>query len=94
MKKYKTLMSFAFRDYGESAGVWHDGCKVPICMGCSRSPADMATYCRSLAAYLLEMAHNYDNAGDFTMPKFGKDAREKQLDKLREIMKPIFESEE
>ena len=54
----------------------------------------MAEYCRALAAYLLEMAHNYDNARDFTMPKFGKDAREKQLDKLREIMKPVFESEE
>lgn len=94
MKKYKTLMSFSFRDYGESAGVWHDGCKVPICMGCSRSPADMATYCRSLAAYLLEMAHNYDNANDFTFPKFDEQARLNQLEKVADIMKPIFESEE
>ena len=25
MKKYKTLMSFSFRDYGESAGLWMVG---------------------------------------------------------------------
>lgn len=90
MKKYKTLMSFSFRDYGEPAGVWHDGCKVAICMGQNKGFSDMATYCRSLAAYLLEMAHNYDNAGDFTMPKFDKEHREKQIDKVREMMKPVL----
>lgn len=93
MKKYKTLMSFSFRDYGDHSGVWHDGCKVPVCMGGRAGFSDMATYCRSLSAYLLEMAHNYDNAGDFTIPKFDKQAREIQLDKVREYMTPIFESE-
>lgn len=90
MKNYKTLFSFSFRKYGDCAGVYHDGCKTPICLGAGESPPDMAEYCRALAAYLLEMAHNYDNAEDFTMPKFDKEHREKQLDKLREIMKPVF----
>lgn len=94
MKNYKTLFSFSFRKYGDCAGVYHDGCKTPICLGAGESPPDMAEYCRALAAYLLEMAHNYDNAEDFTMPKFDKEHREKQLDKLREIMKPVFESEQ
>lgn len=93
MKKYKTIMSFSFRDYGGYAGVWHDGCKVAICMGQRKVFSDMSTYCRSLAAYLLEMAHNYDNAEDFTMPKFDKEHRETQLEKLRELMTPIFEKE-
>ncbi len=93
MNNYKTLFSFSFRDYGSSAGVWHDGCKVPICMGINKCNSDLATYCRSLAAYLLEMAHNYDNADDFTMPLFDKEAREIQLDKVRKIMQPICEEE-
>lgn len=86
MRKYKTLFSFSFRKYGDFAGVYHDGCKMPICLGAGESPSDMAEYCRSLAAYLLEMSHNYDNAKDFTFPKFDHEHREKQLDKLREIM--------
>lgn len=86
MRKYKTLFSFSFRKYGDFAGVYHDRCKTPICLGAGESPSDMAEYCRSLAAYLLEMAHNYDNAKDFTFPKFDREHREKQLDKLREIM--------
>ena len=86
MRKYKTLFSFSFRKYGDFAGVYRDGCKMPICLGAGKSPSDMAEYCRSLAAYLLEMSHNYDNAKDFTFPKFDHEHREKQLDKLREIM--------
>ena len=86
MRKYKTLFSFSFRKYGDFAGVYHDGCKMPICLGAGESPSDMAEYCRSLAAYLLEMSHNYDNAKDFTFPKFDHEHIEKQLDKLREIM--------
>ena len=91
MRNYKTLFSFSFRDYGDHAGVWHDGCKVGI-LSIYRKPThdDMADYCRALAAYLLEMAHNYDNAGDFTMPKFDKEHREKQIDKVREMMKPVL----
>lgn len=86
MRKYKTLFSFSFRKYGDFAGVYRDRCKMPICLGAGESPSDMAEYCRSLAAYLLEMSHNYDNAKDFTFPKFDHEHREKQLDKLREIM--------
>lgn len=90
MKKYETMFSFSFRDYGDFSGVWRDGCRVPICIGDSKSLSDMATYCRSLAAYLLEMAHNYDNAGDFTLPKFDNQSKEKQLEKLRDLMETNF----
>lgn len=95
MRKYKTLFSFSFRDYGDHAGVWHDGCKVGI-LSIYRKPThdDMADYCRALAAYLLEAAHYCEHADDFCAPDFDKEHREKQFDELREMMKPIFAKED
>lgn len=93
MKKYKALVSFSFRDYGNHSGVWRDGCNTAICMGSVCRPDDMAIYCRSLSAYLLEMAHQYDHAKDFCAPEFDKQHREMQLEKVRQLMTPIFEKE-
>ena len=53
----------------------------------------MATACQCLAAHLLEMAHDYEHAKDFCAPEFDKEHREIQLDKVRQYMTPIFESE-
>lgn len=91
MKKYKTMFSFSFRSYGDNAGVWHDGRKTPICMGTGFSHTEISIYCLSLAAYLLEMAHDYEHADDFVIPVFDKEHREAQLEKLRALMMPVFE---
>lgn len=93
MKKYKTLASFSFRDYGDSAGVWDDKRGSFIFLGNSGNLQDMATACQCLAAHLLEMAHDYEHAKDFCAPEFDKEHCEIQLDKVRQYMTPIFESE-
>lgn len=93
MRTYKTLFSYSFRDYGDHVAVFLDDRKTLLFLG-SHTDSDMAEACRVLAAELLESAHQFDHAKDFCAPEFDKEHREKQLDKLREIMKPIFESEE
>ena len=94
MKKYKKLISFSFRDYGDCAGVWDDRRKTFIFLGDSGNSQDMATACQCLAGYLLEMAHNYEHAKDFCAPEFDKEHREIQLDAVRHYMTPIFEGKE
>ena len=93
MKKYKTLMSFSFREDKDSLGVFNDNTNSFIFLGNPGNMQDMATACQCLAGYLLEMAHNYEHAKDFCAPEFDKEHREIQLDKVRQYMTPIFESE-
>ena len=90
MRKYKTLMSFSFRDYGTDLSVFDDDNPVPLFMGCNNN-MDKAEGCRVLAAYLLEVAHTYDHAKDFCAPEFDNEQREKQLDELRKTMTHMYE---
>lgn len=92
MKKYKTLMSFSFRDYGTNLSVIDDKSPVPLFMGCNNN-MDKADALRFLAAYLLQYAHEYDHAKDFCSTEFDKEQREKQLDELRKTMTPMYEKE-
>ena len=93
MRTYRTLFSYSFRDYGDKISVFLDDRNMPLFIG-SHNDYDMAEACRVLAAEMLECAHQFEYAKDFTAPKFDKEHREKQLDKLRERMKPVFESEQ
>lgn len=90
MRNYKTLFSFSFRDYGDNITVMGDKCKEFICMTQDKGPDGIAWCYQRLAAYLLEAAHYCEHSEDFVAPDFDKEHREKQLDKVREMMKPVF----
>lgn len=93
MRKYRTLFSYSFRDYGDEISVALDDRDTPLFIG-SHNDYDMAEACRVLAAEMLESAHQFEHAKDFVAPEFDNEHREKQIDKLRELMKPIFENED
>lgn len=93
MRKYKTLFSYSFRDYGDKISVSLDDRDTPLFIG-SHNDYDMAEACRVLAAEMLECAHQFEYAKDFVAPKFDKENREKQLEKVRQLMSPIFEKED
>lgn len=92
MNNYKTLFSYSFQDYGDHIALLLNNRNTHIFIG-NRSNNDMAEACRVLAAEMLEVAHQFENAKGVCAPEFDKEAREIQIDKVRKIMKPICEEE-
>lgn len=52
----------------------------------SPSASNIGDCCRALAAEMLKIAHNCDHAKDFCAPEYDKEEKEKQIEKLRDIM--------
>lgn len=83
MKKNCTLFSCSVSKNGCDLVASLDG--RPIFIGCANTK-DAADACLCIAEKMLEMAHLYNHAKDFCAPEYDNEEKEKQIEKLRNIM--------